>query len=53
MIQAVKIPGRINLDAYNVARFVSIVGAENLLKINRFTLGDVYRAITGDSEEDC
>ena len=49
LIQSVKIPGRINLDEYNVARFVSIVGAsEKLLKINRFTLGDVYGAITGD-----
>ncbi len=51
LIKAVKIPGRINLDVYNVARFVSIVGAsETLLKINRFTLGDVYRAITGDTK---
>ena len=51
LIKAVKIPGRINLDVYNVARFVSIVGAsEKLLKINRFTLGDVYRAITGDTK---
>ncbi len=51
LIKAVKIPGRINLDVYNVARFVSIVGAsETLLKINRFTLYDVYRAITGDTK---
>lgn len=51
LIKAIKIPGRINLDVYNVARFVSIVGAsETLLKINRFTLGDVYRAITGDTK---
>lgn len=49
LVKAVKIPGRCNLDIYNVARFVSIVGAsEKLLKINRFTLGDVYAAITGD-----
>jgi DNA polymerase I len=51
LIKAMKIPGRINLDVYNVARFVSIVGAsETLLKINRFTLSDVYRAITGDTK---
>ena len=51
LIKAVKIPGRINLDVYNVARFVSIVGAsETLLKITRFTLYDVYRAITGDTK---
>ncbi len=49
LVKAVKIPGRTNLDVYNVARFISIVGAsEKLLKINRFTLGDVYGAITGD-----
>ena len=51
LIKAVKIPGRINIDVYNVARFVSIVGAsETLLKITRFTLYDVYRAITGDTK---
>ena len=50
LIKAVKIPGRINLDVYNVARFVSIVGDKTLLKINRFTLGDVYRAITEDTK---
>ncbi len=51
LIKAIKIPGRINLDVYNVTRFVSIVGAsEKLLKINRFTLGDVYAAITGDTK---
>ncbi len=49
LVEAVKIPGRINADIYNVAKFVSIVGAsEKLLRANRFTLGEVYRAITGD-----
>ena len=51
LLEAIKIPGRINLDVYNVARFVSIVGAsEKLLKINRFTLSEVYRAISGDTK---
>ena len=51
LIEAIKIPGRINLDVYNVARFVSIVGAsEKLIKINRFTLSEVYRAISGDTK---
>ena len=51
LVEAVRIPGRINLDIYNVARFVSIVGAsEKLIKINRFTLSEVYRAITGDTK---
>ncbi len=51
LIKAIKIPGRINLDVYNVTKFISIVGAsEALLKINRLTLGDVYGAITGDTK---
>lgn len=51
LIEAVKIPGRVNLDLYNVARFVSVVGAsEKLLKLNKFTLADVYGAITGDTK---
>lgn len=51
LIEAVKIPGRINLDMYNVTKFISIVGAsEKLLKINRLTLFEVYQAITGDTK---
>ncbi|MDE1860884.1 MAG: ribonuclease H-like domain-containing protein [Candidatus Micrarchaeota archaeon] len=51
LVEAVKIPGRANVDIYNVTRFVSIVGAsDKLLKINRFTLGEVYRAVTGDNK---
>ncbi|MEM3237143.1 MAG: DNA-directed DNA polymerase [Candidatus Micrarchaeaceae archaeon] len=48
LIEAVKIPGRINFDVYNVARFVSVVGAsEQLIKVNNLTLSEVYHAITG------
>ncbi len=51
LLKMVKIPGRINLDMYNVTKFISIVGAsEKLLKTNRLTLFDVYRAITGDTK---
>ena len=51
LIEAVKIPGRVNADIYNVTRFVAIVGAsEKLLKINRFTLGEVYKSIVGDEK---
>lgn len=51
LIEAFKIPGRTNADIYNVTKFISIVGAsEKLLKINRFTLGEVYRSITGDTK---
>lgn len=47
LLEAVRIPGRVNMDIYNVAKFVSIVGAsEKLLKINNFTLGEVYAAVT-------
>ncbi len=51
LLEAVKMPGRINVDMYNVTKFIAIVGAsEKLLKINRFTLGDVYRSISGDTK---
>ncbi len=49
LVEAVKIPGRINVDVYNVAKFVSVVGAsEKLIRANRLTLSEVYGAITGD-----
>jgi DNA polymerase, archaea type len=52
LLEAVKIPGRINLDLYNVARFVSVVGAsEKVIKVNSFKLPEVYRAITGKDKK--
>ncbi len=52
LLEAVRIFGRTNADVYNVAKFVSVVGAsENLLKASRFTLSDVYAAITGDKKK--
>ncbi|MGI0141572.1 MAG: DNA polymerase domain-containing protein [Candidatus Micrarchaeales archaeon] len=52
LVEAVRIPGRINLDIYNVARFVSIVGAsEKVIKVNSFKLFEVYRAITGKEKK--
>ena len=51
MIESVKIPGRINADVYNVVKFVSIVGAsDKLVRANRFTLSEVYSAITGSKK---
>ncbi|MDE1849167.1 MAG: hypothetical protein KGI00_00365 [Candidatus Micrarchaeota archaeon] len=51
LLEAVKIPGRVNMDIYNVAKFVSIVGAsDKLLKINNFTLGEVYAAVTNSTK---
>ncbi|MGC8479191.1 MAG: DNA-directed DNA polymerase [Candidatus Micrarchaeia archaeon] len=51
LLEAIKIPGRSNVDIYNVAKFVSIVGAsEKLIRANRFTLSEVYAAVTGDKK---
>ena len=51
LMQAFKIPGRTNLDIYNVAKFVSVVGAaEQLIKVNSFKLGDIYNAVTGNTK---
>lgn len=48
LLEAYKIPGRINLDLYNAAKFVAVVGAAaSLLKVDSFKIGDVYTAITG------
>ncbi|MEM3781714.1 MAG: DNA-directed DNA polymerase [Candidatus Micrarchaeaceae archaeon] len=52
LLNLVKIPGRINIDIYNTAKFVAVVGtAEYLIKVNRFTLGEVYRALTGKAKK--
>lgn len=52
MIEAVRIPGRINLDLYNVAKFVSVVGAsEKVIKVNSFKLPEVYKAVTGKEKK--
>lgn len=51
LVGMVKIPGRANIDIYNVAKFISIVGAsEKLIRANRLTLSEVYRAITGSEK---
>ncbi len=52
LLESVKIPGRINVDAYHVAKFISVVGAsEKLQRANRFTLAEVYAAITGNAKK--
>ena len=51
LVEMVKIQGRSHVDVYNVAKFVSVVGAsEKVLKASRFTLSEVYAAITGDTK---
>ena len=52
LLETIKIPGRINVDAYHIARFVSTVGAsEKLQRANRFTLYEVYSAISGSQKK--
>ncbi len=44
----VKIGGRVHIDMYQVVKFVSVVGAaEHLLRLNSYTLKNVYEALSG------
>jgi DNA polymerase I len=48
MVDRVKISGRVHVDMYHVAKFISVVGSsEYMLKLNRYRLKDVYEAISG------
>ncbi len=52
LIEFVKMPGRINVDIYNVVKFISIVGAsEKLIRVNSFKLGEIYEAVTGSNKK--
>ena len=53
MVDRVKIAGRVHVDMYTVVKFISIVGAaESILKLNRYTLKEVYKAISkGESDK--
>lgn len=45
----VKIGGRVHVDMYQVVKFISVVGAaEHLLRLNSYTLKNVYEAISKD-----
>lgn len=47
----VKIAGRIHVDMYVVARFIAVVGAaESILKLNSYTLKNVYKAIAKEEK---
>ncbi|MCL5430615.1 MAG: DNA-directed DNA polymerase [Candidatus Marsarchaeota archaeon] len=47
LVDRVKISGRVHVDAYLVTRFVATVGAsERILKLNSYTLKNVYEAIS-------
>ncbi len=48
LTESVRVPGRVCLDVYHVARFVSIVGAsEQLLRTYNLKLDEVHTAVTG------
>ncbi len=48
LVQRVKIGGVVHVDMYQVVKFISIVGSsENILKLNNYTLKNVYEAISG------
>ena len=51
LIDKVKIGARVHVDMYQVVRFIAVVGtAEYILKLNRYTLKDVYEAISTDKK---
>jgi len=51
MVDKVKIAGRIHVDMYVVAKFISVVGsAESILKLNSYTLKNVYEAVSKDKK---
>ncbi len=48
LVQRVKMGGVVHVDVYQVVKFISIVGAsESILKLNSYTLKNVYEAISG------
>ncbi len=47
LVERVKLSGRIHIDAYLVVKFIATVGAaEYILKLNSYTLKNVYEAIS-------
>ncbi len=51
LVERVKCAGRIHIDMYLVIRFIAIVGAaEHLMKLNSYTLKNVYEAISKEKK---
>ena len=51
LLDKVKIAGRVHVDMYNVVKFISTVGAaEYILKLNSYTLKNVYEAVTKEKK---
>ncbi len=47
LVDKVKIGGRVHVDMYVVVKFISVVGAaESILKLNSYTLKNVYEAVS-------
>ena len=47
LVDRVKMAGRVHVDMYQVVKFISVVGAaERILKLNSYTLKNVYEAIS-------
>lgn len=52
LMETVRVPGRVNFDVFQVAKFVSVVGAsEKLIRVNRFRLTDIYEAVSGNRKK--
>ncbi len=51
LVDKVKIAGRVHVDMYLVIKFIAVVGAaESILKLNSYTLKNVYDAISKDEK---
>ncbi len=51
LVDKVRIGGRVHVDTYLVVKFVALVGsAEHLLKLNSYTLKNVYDAISPEAK---
>jgi DNA polymerase I len=51
LVDRVKIGGTVHVDMYLVVRFIAVVGAsENILKLNSYTLKNVYEAMSPDKK---
>jgi len=51
LVDKVKIAGRVHVDMYLVVKFIAIVGsAEYILKLNSYTLKNVYEAIAKEKK---
>jgi DNA polymerase I len=51
LVDRVKIAGRVHIDMYQVVKFISVVGAaERILKLNSYTLKNVYEALSDDKK---